>query len=106
MADYRHVVIETGGSLISEPETYRVLRDHFFTVWVRALPEDHMNRVIDQGDMRPMAGNQQAMEDLKLILEERDADYRLANHQILTSGHTVEESLEQLIKACSRYLQD
>lgn len=106
MADYRHVVIETGGSLISEPETYRVLRDHFYTVWVRALPEDHMNRVIEQGDMRPMAGNQQAMDDLKLILEERDTDYRLSDHQILTSGHTIEESLEQLIKACAPYLKD
>jgi len=56
--------------------------------------------------MRPMAGNHQAMEDLKLILEERDSDYRLADHQILTSGHTIEESLAQLIKACAPYLQD
>lgn len=105
ITDYRHVVIETGGSLISESETYRVLREHFFTVWVRALPEDHMNRVIAQGDMRPMAGNQQAMDDLKLILTERETDYRLADYQIMTSGQTIEQSLNTLIKQCGPYLQ-
>ncbi|TVO70965.1 helix-turn-helix transcriptional regulator [Sedimenticola selenatireducens] len=105
ITDYRHVVIETGGSLISESETYRVLREHFFTVWVRALPEDHMNRVIEQGDMRPMAGNQQAMDDLKLILTERETDYRLADYQIMTSGQTIDQSLNTLIKQCGPYLQ-
>lgn len=105
ITDYRHVVVETGGSLISELETYRVLREHFFTVWVRALPEDHMNRVIEQGDMRPMAGNQQAMDDLKLILTEREGDYRLADYQIMTSGQTIDQSLETLIKQCAPYLQ-
>jgi XRE family aerobic/anaerobic benzoate catabolism transcriptional regulator len=105
ITDYRHVVLETGGSLISEAETFRVLRENFYTVWVRALPEDHMNRVIEQGDMRPMAGNQQAMDDLKLILDEREADYRLANFEILTSGQTIEQSLEVLIKQCAPYLQ-
>ncbi|MCB1758661.1 MAG: helix-turn-helix transcriptional regulator [Gammaproteobacteria bacterium] len=101
-----HAVVETGGSLVSETETYRVLREHYYTVWVRAIPADHMNRVISQGDMRPMESSQQAMKDLKLILEERDADYRLANYQIMTSGHDVEESTSQLIKQCGRYLQD
>jgi XRE family aerobic/anaerobic benzoate catabolism transcriptional regulator len=105
ITDYRHVVVETGGSLISESETYRTLREHFFTVWVRALPEDHMNRVIEQGDMRPMAGNQQAMDDLKLILTERETDYRLADYQIMTSGQTIEQNLQTLIKQCAPYLQ-
>jgi len=105
ITDYRHVVLETGGSLISEAETFRVLREHFYTVWVRALPEDHMNRVIEQGDMRPMAGNQQAMDDLKLILDEREADYRLADFQIMTSGQTIEQNLEVLIQQCAPYLQ-
>jgi len=105
MADYHHVIVETGGSLISEAETYGLLREHFFTVWIRALPEDHMQRVIEQGDLRPMAGNQQAMDDLKLILEERDAKYRLADIDIMTSGQTIEQSLQQLIKPCANYLQ-
>ncbi|HED13930.1 MAG TPA: hypothetical protein ENI62_09825, partial [Gammaproteobacteria bacterium] len=77
----------------------------FFTVWIRALPEDHMQRVIKQGDLRPMAGNQQAMEDLKLILEERDGKYRLADFNLMTSGQTIEQSLEQLIEPCTKYLQ-
>jgi len=105
ITDYRHVVVETGGSLISEAETYRVLREHFYTVWVRALPEDHMNRVIEQGDMRPMAGNQQAMDDLKLILDEREGDYKLADFQLMTSGQSIEQSLEILIQQCAPYLQ-
>lgn len=105
ITDYRHVVLETGGSLISEAETFRMLREHFYTIWVRALPEDHMNRVIEQGDMRPMAGSQQAMDDLKLILDEREADYRLANFEIMTSGQTIEQSLEVLIQQCAPYLQ-
>ncbi|PLX61917.1 helix-turn-helix transcriptional regulator [Sedimenticola selenatireducens] len=105
ITDYRHVVLETGGSLISEAETFRMLREHFYTIWVRALPEDHMNRVIEQCDMRPMAGSQQAMDDLKLILDEREADYRLANFEIMTSGQTIEQSLEVLIQQCAPYLQ-
>jgi len=103
---YPHAVVEAGGSLVSETETYRVLREHYYTVWVRALPADHMNRVISQGDMRPLESSQQAMQDLKLILEERDADYRLANYQLMTSGHDIEESANQLIRHCSHYLQD
>lgn len=106
VTDYRHVVLETGGSLISEVETFRMLREHFYTIWVRALPEDHMKRVIEQGDMRPMAGSQQAMDDLKLILDEREADYRLANFEIMTSGQSIEQSLEVLIQQCTPYLQD
>ena len=105
ITDYRHVVLETGGSLISEAETYRVLRENFYTVWVRALSEDHMNRCIEQGDMRPMAGNQQAMDDLKLILDEREPDYRLANFEIMTSGQSIEQSLKVLIQQCAPYLQ-
>lgn len=102
---YPHAVVETGGSLVSENETYRVLREHYYTVWVRAVPTDHMNRVISQGEMRPKESSQQAMHDLKLILEERDPDYRLANYQLMTSGQDIEESAIQLVRQCGRYLQ-
>lgn len=105
MNDYPHVVLETGGSLISEAETYRILRDNFFTIWVRALPEEHMARVISQGDMRPMADSPRAMEDLKLILKEREPDYRLADYQLMTSGHTVDESFSEMLKVCTPCLQ-
>ncbi len=105
MNDYPHVVLETGGSLISEAETYRTLRDNFFTVWIRALPEDHMTRVIGQGDMRPMADSPKAMEDLKLILEEREADYHLAEYHMMTSGHTADESFAELLNICTPCLK-
>jgi XRE family aerobic/anaerobic benzoate catabolism transcriptional regulator len=97
--NYPFAVVETGGSLISEKETYRLLRDQYFTVWVQASPEDHMQRVIDQGDLRPLAGtgNKQAMDDLKTILAERQSDYQLANDKIMTTGKSTNESLGELI---------
>jgi XRE family transcriptional regulator, aerobic/anaerobic benzoate catabolism transcriptional regulator len=92
-------VMATGGSLVSEPGTFERLLSSCFTVWVRALPEEHMQRVIAQGDMRPMANNRDAMSDLKRILAEREALYSKADVQVETSGRTFEESLEILIQA-------
>lgn len=89
-------VIATGGSLVSEPATYDLLLNNCFTVWVKATPEEHMARVIAQGDMRPMAGNSEAMEDLRGILAERTALYSKADASIETSGMSVEESLAAL----------
>jgi len=100
-----HAVIETGGSLVSEPKTYSLLRDNYFTVWIRALPEDHMSRVIAQGDMRPMSDTQQAMDDLKLMLASRDKEYRMADFHLMTSGHSIEQSLDTLTQVCAPYLQ-
>jgi XRE family aerobic/anaerobic benzoate catabolism transcriptional regulator len=97
---YDRVVLETGGSLISEKETYRLLREQYFCIWVKAIPEDHMQRVKNQGDLRPLAGtgNKQAMEDLKNILIERETDYQLANHSIMTSNRGIEDCQKELIK--------
>lgn len=108
IADIRYAVLETGGSLISEKETYRLLRQHYYTVWVRAIPEDHMARVIAQGDLRPIsgAGRTQGMEDLKMILEERESDYRLADYTLMTSGRTVEDCVAELVGVCSLMLKD
>lgn len=104
--DYHWVVVETGGSLISEKGTYRLLRHHYFTVWIRAVAEDHMERVIDQGDLRPMAGdNTQAMRDLRLILEERESDYRLADHELMTSNRSIESCLQELIEKSTAVLK-
>jgi XRE family aerobic/anaerobic benzoate catabolism transcriptional regulator len=96
---YPRFVMATGGSLVSEPATFERLLSSCFTVWVRASPEEHMQRVIAQGDMRPMANNRDAMSDLKRILAEREALYSKADIQVETSGHTFEESLEILIQA-------
>jgi XRE family transcriptional regulator, aerobic/anaerobic benzoate catabolism transcriptional regulator len=89
----------TGGSLVSEPGTFERLLSSCFTVWLKTSPEEHMERVIAQGDMRPISEHSDAMTDLKRILSERDALYAKADIQVDTTGRTVEESLEILIRA-------
>ncbi|MCZ6858779.1 MAG: transcriptional regulator, partial [Alphaproteobacteria bacterium] len=76
--------------------TYELLLDACFTVWVKAKPEDHMNRVMAQGDMRPMAGNTEAMTDLRRILVERDQLYGKADVVLDTAGQSLDESLAAL----------
>jgi XRE family aerobic/anaerobic benzoate catabolism transcriptional regulator len=92
-------VIAAGGSIVSEPGTYEFLLSACFTVWLKAEPEEHMARVIAQGDTRPMAGNEQAMEDLRRILDGRAALYRQADVTVDTAGKTPEQSLSALRKA-------
>jgi XRE family transcriptional regulator, aerobic/anaerobic benzoate catabolism transcriptional regulator len=96
---YPRFVMATGGSLVSEPGTFERLLSSCFTVWVRTSPEEHMQRVIAQGDMRPMANNRDAMSDLKRILAEREALYSKADIQVDTAGRAFEESMEILIQA-------
>lgn len=87
-------IIEVGGSLVSEPAAYERLLGSCVTIWLRASPEDHMNRVIAQGDKRPMAGNKHAMEDLKRILSERESLYQRANYILNTSGARVSDTVD------------
>ncbi len=89
-------VLATGGSLVSEPATFERLLTTCYTVWLKATPEDHMQRVVAQGDMRPMADNQEAMEDLRRILEARHSLYGKADAVLETSGAGVDESVTQL----------
>ena len=89
-------VIATGGSLVSEPGTFDLLLAACFTVWLKAAPEEHMGRVIAQGDVRPMADNAEAMEDLRRILAGREALYSKADAVVDTAGRTVAESLAAL----------
>ena len=93
------VVIATGGSIVSEPGTYELLLSSCFTVWLKASPEEHMARVVAQGDTRPMAGNDQAMEDLRRILEGRAMLYGQADVVVDTAGKPVERSLAELRKS-------
>ena len=92
-------VIATGGSIVSEPGTYELLLSSCFTVWLKAAPEEHMARVIAQGDTRPMAGNDQAMEDLRRILEGRAMLYGQADVIVDTEGKSIEKSLAELRRA-------
>jgi len=96
---YPCFVMATGGSLVSEAGTFERLLSACFTVWLKASHEEHMQRVIAQGDMRPLSDNRDAMSDLKRILSEREALYAKADIQIDTAGRTVGESLEALLRA-------
>jgi XRE family aerobic/anaerobic benzoate catabolism transcriptional regulator len=89
-------VIATGGSIVSEPATFDLLLSACYTVWLTALPEEHMSRVMAQGDYRPMAGNAEAMEDLRQILGGREALYRKADAVVDTARKTVDQSLREL----------
>lgn len=94
---YERAVIATGGSLVTEPETYDLLLSACFVVWLRANPDQHMGRVIDQGDLRPMADNPQAMDDLRAILESRTALYAKAGAEVNTADKTQAQAFSALL---------
>ena len=104
VGQYDRVVIEAGGGIVSERATYDVLLGAAHTVWLRAAPVDHMNRVIEQGDLRPMAQNTEAMEDLEAILSVREPLYREADARLETSARTIPECLDLLIVQVRRLL--
>jgi XRE family aerobic/anaerobic benzoate catabolism transcriptional regulator len=85
-------VIATPGGIVSDPATFNLLLSHCYTVWLRATPEEHMERVLAQGDKRPMSGNREAMDDLKNILESRAQFYSKADLTFDTSDMTQEAS--------------
>jgi XRE family transcriptional regulator, aerobic/anaerobic benzoate catabolism transcriptional regulator len=89
-------VIATGGSIVAEPGTYDLLLTTCYTVWLTATPEEHMARVMAQSDLRPMAGNAEAMADLRRILAGRDALYAKADARVDTAGTTIEASFARL----------
>jgi XRE family aerobic/anaerobic benzoate catabolism transcriptional regulator len=89
-------VLSVGGGIVSERDTYDLLLSKCYTVWIKALPKEHMSRVIAQGDFRAMAGNDRAMEDLRKILEAREPLYLRADAQLDTSGSSVDASFAKL----------
>ena len=93
---YPNAIIATPGGLVSEPSTFNILLQNCLTIWLRATPQEHMSRVIDQGDLRPMAGNRQAMDDLELILAERTPFYAKADFSFDTSRRPVEDCFQGL----------
>jgi XRE family aerobic/anaerobic benzoate catabolism transcriptional regulator len=103
-------VITTAGGIVSNPETYSLLLRCTHTVWIKARPDDHMSRVMAQGDFRPMARNREAkaneaMADLVAILEARRADYARAEAELDTSGDTIEQSFGKLLRLVSPWLR-
>ena len=95
---HKDFVIATSGSIVTEPGTLELLLASCFTVWVRAEPEEHMKRVMAQGDMRPMAKSARAMEDLISILRSREPLYAKADVMLSTSNRTPEQNLAELLR--------
>ena len=104
IAAHEAALITTAGGIVADPETYSLLLRRTHTVWIKARPEDHMSRVMAQGDFRPMAQNRGAMADLVAILEARRADYARAEAQVDTSGDAVEQSFAKLLQAVTKML--
>jgi XRE family transcriptional regulator, aerobic/anaerobic benzoate catabolism transcriptional regulator len=99
LQQHDRAVLSIGGGVVSEKDTYDKLLANCFTVWIKAHPEEHMSRVIAQGDFRAMADNTEAMEDLRRILEAREPLYRRADVQLETSNEALEDSFLKLKRA-------
>ena len=93
---YPEAVLATPGGLVSDAATFNLLLSHCTTVWLQAAPEEHMRRVIAQGDMRPMADNKEAMDDLKAILAGRSPFYSKADFRLDTSAQELGPTFEAL----------
>ncbi len=105
LKENERAVISVGGGVVSERETFDDLLSNCYTVWIKARPEEHMSRVMEQGDFRAMAGNDQAMEDLRRILESREPLYRKADLCLDTSGAAADESFAKLKTLLQENLQ-
>ena len=104
IAGHEAAVITTAGGIVSDPESYALLLRRSHTIWIKARPQDHMSRVMAQGDFRPMAQNRQAMGDLVAILEARRADYARAEAELDTSTDAVERSFAKLLRIVTNLL--
>jgi len=98
LRQHKSFVIATSGSIVTEPGTLELLLSSCFTVWIKADPEEHMKRVMAQGDMRPMAHSARAMEDLISILRSREPLYAKAEVALSTSGRAPEQNLAELLR--------
>lgn len=96
-AHHPRFVLAAGGSIVAEAETYEELLSRSFTIWIRASPEEHMSRVIAQGDLRPMSDNREAMADLHRILAARGPLYARADAVVDTARCTIEASFRQML---------
>ncbi len=98
-ATHNTLILAVAGGIVSEPDTYNYLLRNYHTIWLKAAPEEHMARVLGQGDQRPMAGSPDAMEELRNILTSREALYARAKFEVDTSNATLNDSLEAVLSA-------
>ena len=96
LAQHERAVIATGGGLVTEAGTYKMLLERCQCVWLKAAPEEHMSRVIAQGDMRPFKGRSAALDEIRRLLADRDGLYGRAELTLDTSGKTARASLAEL----------
>ena len=102
------VVMTTGGSIVSERETFDLLQSRFYCVWLKTSPDEHMARVIAQGDMRPFDSNgasHEALDDIRRILASREALYALADAVVDTAARTIKQSMTDLKRAVPQTIQ-
>src|SRR5918996_433210 len=99
LGQHERAVIATGGSLVTDPGTYKLLLARCTCVWLKASPEEHMARVIAQGDMRPFKGRSAALDEIRKLLADRDRLYARAPVAVETSGKTVRQTLQELRNA-------
>ena len=90
------MVLATGGSIVNDPTNFSLLRARCFTIWLRARPEDHWNRVVAQGDQRPMAENPHAFAELRALLAAREKLYARAEHTIETTGRRIPQVVSEI----------
>jgi XRE family transcriptional regulator, aerobic/anaerobic benzoate catabolism transcriptional regulator len=96
LAERKPMVLATGGGIVTAPDTFALLRRGTVTIWLRASPEDHWNRVVRQGDRRPMADHPQAMADLRALLAARESLYAAAEHTVDTSHTSVDRLVDRI----------
>ena len=99
-------VLATGGGIVSEPLTFDLILSSFYTIWLKAEPEEHMARVRRQGDLRPMADDRSAMAELRTILRSREPLYARASAVVDTAGLSVDAAAARLIDAVAPVLHD
>jgi XRE family transcriptional regulator, aerobic/anaerobic benzoate catabolism transcriptional regulator len=97
------LVLATGGGLPASTETYARLRAQALTVWLRAAPEDHWNRVVQQGDRRPMADHPEAMAELRRLLAAREPLYAQAAATVDTSRLGVKGAADAVTRLVRRH---
>lgn len=99
------IVLATGGGIVSEPVTFDLVLSSFYTVWLKAEPEEHMGRVRKQGDLRPMADDRSAMQELRTILVSREPLYARASAQVDTAGLDIETAAARLTETVAPVLE-
>jgi XRE family aerobic/anaerobic benzoate catabolism transcriptional regulator len=99
------MLLATGGGIVAEPVTFDLILSSFYTIWLKAEPEEHMRRVREQGDLRPMAGDASAMQELRAILVSREPFYAQARATLDTADLSVEEAAERLQAVIASKLQ-